>query len=191
MSRQLILASASPRRTDLMNEAGLTFKVIPADVEELEDTRLGIEPLVSQNAALKARAVSKQHREAIVIGADTLVALDDHPLGKPKDLDHAFEMLSSLAGRTHVVCTGVCLSLGESGTDVQFIEQTEVTFRNLDATAIREYLGLINPLDKAGSYAAQDHGDRIIASTNGSWTNVVGLPMERLLAELEKLRLSH
>ena len=174
-----------------MNEAGLTFKVIPADVEELEDTRLGIEPLVSQNAALKARAVSKQHREAIVIGADTLVALDDHPLGKPKDLDHAFEMLSSLAGRTHVVCTGVCLSLGESGTDVQFIEQTEVTFRNLDATAIREYLGLINPLDKAGSYAAQDHGDRIIASTNGSWTNVVGLPMERLLAELEKLRLSH
>ncbi|MEM1293738.1 MAG: Maf family protein [Verrucomicrobiota bacterium] len=187
MNRRLILASASPRRTDLMNKAGLTFEVIPADVDELEDPDLGIEQLVSRNAALKARHVSASHLDAVVIGADTLVALDGAPLGKPNNLDHAFEMLSRLVGKTHVVCTGVCLCLGEIGVEVQFIEQTHVTFRPLDEGEIRSYLALINPLDKAGSYAAQDHGERIIASTDGSWTNVVGLPMERLLAELERL----
>lgn len=187
MKHRLILASASPRRTDLMNEAGLTFEVIPADVAELEDPGLGIEQLVSRNASLKAQHVSKSHPESVVIGADTLVALDGHPLGKPDNLDHAFEMLSTLVGKTHSVCTGVCLALGSLGKDVEFIEETKVTFRDLDADEIRSYLSLINPLDKAGSYAAQDHGERIIASTQGSWTNVVGLPMERLLVELAKL----
>lgn len=186
----LILASGSPRRRDLMNEAGLEFRVLPADVEEIEEASLGIEELVSRNAKLKSRAVAQDHPGALVIGADTLVALDGHPLGKPRDMDHAFEMLQTLVGKTHVVCTGVCLSRNQTESEpecIEFIERTFVTFRPLLDDEIRAYLALINPLDKAGSYAAQEHGERIIERTEGSWTNVVGLPMESLLQQLESL----
>ncbi len=188
MRTRLILASGSPRRRDLMEEAGLTFEVMPAPVEEIDDPGVGIDMLVAQNARLKAEAVSALHPGAIVIGADTLVALNGVPLGKPDNLDHAFEMLTTLVGQTHVVCTGVCLARGDSAPNVEFIERTRVTFRNLDEPEIRAYLSLIDPLDKAGSYAAQDHGERIIERTDGSWTNIVGLPMERLLSELERLQ---
>ena len=181
---KLVLASGSPRRKDLLNEAGLEFEIQPADVDEIEDWSLGIDELVSQNASLKAEAVAAERPEAVVLGADTLVALDDQPLGKPSDLDHAFEMLKSLIGKTHVVCTGVCLTRREPALRLEFIERTFVTFRTLTDPQIREYLGSIEPLDKAGSYAAQDHGDFIIEKTEGSWTNVVGLPMEQLLANL-------
>ncbi len=185
MTSALILASGSPRRRDLLEEAGLVFEVIPAPVEEIEDPELGIEALVSQNARLKAEAVAKRHPESIVIGADTLVALNGNPLGKPENLDHAFAMLKTLVGHTHIVGTGVCLAVGDRF--VEFIERTHVTFRKLTDADILHYLSLINPLDKAGSYAAQEHGELIIEKTEGSWTNVIGLPMERLLLELENL----
>jgi septum formation protein len=175
---QLILASGSPRRRDLLNEAGFVFSVIPADVEELSDASLGAEELVRRNAILKAREVARRFPEAQVIGSDTLVALDDVPFGKPRDLDEAFAMLSRLCGRTHLVLTGVCLAHGATGREMVFVEETRVTFRPLDSDQIRHYLSLIDPLDKAGSYAAQEHGDLIIERTEGSWTNVVGLPME-------------
>lgn len=181
---KLVLASGSPRRKDLLAEAGIEFEIQPADVEEIEDWSLGIDDLVGRNARLKAEAVAVERPAAVVLGADTLVALDDQPLGKPRDLDHAFEMLKSLVGKTHVVCTGVCLTRIEPALRIEFIERTFVTFRPLTDPQIREYLGLINPLDKAGSYAAQDHGEFIIEKTEGSWTNVVGLPMEQLLATL-------
>lgn len=183
---KLVLASGSPRRKDLLEEAGLTFEILPAPIEEVEDWSLGIDPLVSLNARLKSEAVAADRADAIVLGADTLVALDGQPLGKPADLDHAFRMLKSLVGKTHVVCTGVCLTRHEPRRQLEFIERTFVTFRSLTDAQIHEYLGLIEPLDKAGSYAAQDHGDFIIERTEGSWTNVVGLPMEQLLAELAK-----
>lgn len=181
---KLILASASPRRRELMQEAGLRFDVITAETTECEDADLGIERLVAHNARLKCVAVAKDHPDAVVIGADTLVALDGQPLGKPRDLEHGVEMLRLLSGKTHVVCTGVCLIRHHPAKEVEFIETTWVTFRDLSDAEIRAYLSLINPLDKAGSYAAQEHGERILAGTKGSWSNIVGLPMEALMAQL-------
>ena len=169
----------------MMNEAGLAFEVLPADVTEIEDETLGIEALVSQNAKLKSEHIAANHPNATVIGADTLVALRDRPLGKPTDLNHAFQMLKSLIGQTHVVCTGVCLTQHNQRQE-SFVVQTTVTFRDLSDDQIRAYLGMINPLDKAGSYAAQDHGEFIIESTKGSWTNVVGLPMQELIEALDR-----
>ncbi|MEM7012498.1 MAG: Maf family protein [Verrucomicrobiota bacterium] len=182
---KLVLASGSPRRKDLLNEAGIAFEVQPAAVDENEDWSLGIDELVSCNARLKCEAVADLRPDELVLGADTLVALDGRPLGKPADMEHAFQMLKTLVGNTHVVCTGVCLTHREAHRQVEFIERTFVTFRVLTDAQIHEYLGLINPLDKAGSYAAQDHGEFIIEKTEGSWTNVVGLPMEQLTKVLE------
>ena len=181
---KLVLASGSPRRKILLTEAEFEFEVQPAPVEEIEDWSLGIDELVSQNARLKSEAVADLKPSSVVLGADTLVALDGKPLGKPNDLDHAFQMLKTLVGATHVVCTGVCLTRREPAKQIEFIGQTFVTFRSLTDDQIHEYLSLINPLDKAGSYAAQDHGEFIIEKTEGSWTNVVGLPMELLLETL-------
>jgi septum formation protein len=180
----LILASSSPRRRDLLEEAGYTFAVVPAEVEELADARLGAEELVRRNAVLKAQEVAVRHPETLVLGSDTLVALDGEPFGKPGDLEEAFAMLTRLAGRTHSVLTGVCLVHLAEDRELLFVEETRVTFRPLGPEQIRHYLGLINPLDKAGSYAAQEHGEFIIERTEGSWTNVVGLPMERLALAL-------
>lgn len=181
----LILASASPRRRDLLREAGYEFRVVTAPVSEGEEAHAGIDALVMENARLKCLAVAQDCPEAIVIGSDTLVALDEQPLGKPRDLDHAFQMLESLAGKTHVVATGVCLAASGLGRKTCFAVRTLVSFRPLSANQIRGYLDLIDPLDKAGAYAAQEHGDLIIESLQGSWTNVVGLPMERLREELK------
>jgi septum formation protein len=183
-SKGLILASGSPRRRDLLEEAGYTFAVVPAEVEELADALLGAEELVRRNAVLKAQEVAARHPETLILGSDTLVALDGEPFGKPGDLEEAFAMLTRLVGRTHSVLTGVCLLHLAEDREVLFVEETKVTFRPLGPEQIRHYLGLINPLDKAGSYAAQEHGEFIIERTEGSWTNVVGLPMERLALAL-------
>lgn len=181
----LILASASPRRHDLMREAGYAFETVTADVEEIEDPRLSLPRLTEQNARLKADAVADDHPRALVIGADTLVTIDGLALGKPADLTEAASTLEKLTGRTHEVCTGVCLTRREPATCRQFHVVTQVTFRPLDRAEIDHYLGLINPLDKAGAYAAQEHGSLIIEKTEGSWTNVVGLPMDELREALE------
>lgn len=181
----LILASGSPRRRDLLREAGYDFQVLTAPVRELEEGCGGIDALVIENARLKCLAIATAHPGATVIGSDTLVALDERPLGKPRDLEHAFFMLESLAGRRHVVATGVCLAHTGRSRETCFVVRTGVTFRPLSASQIRQYLSLIDPLDKAGAYAAQEHGDLIIQSIDGSWTNVVGLPMEQLREELK------
>lgn len=180
----LILASASPRRRELLNAAGYRFQVIASDVAEIDDSALRVEELVRQNAVLKARSVAGRFPGSIVIGSDTLVALDRTALGKPGNLDEGFAMLSRLSGRTHSVLTGVCLLRLADGREQIFVEETRVTFRPLEEAEIRRYLSLINPLDKAGSYAAQEHGEMIIENLEGSWSNVVGLPMERLARAL-------
>ncbi len=183
-----ILASDSPRRRDLMREAGWDFEILTAEVEELPPGALPFLDLVQANADRKCAPVAAAHPEALVIGADTLVAIDGEPLGKPVDLEDAVRMLQRLTGRTHVVATGVALRLHAREVAVTFVEQTRVTFLDLGDAQIRHYLTLIDPLDKAGAYAAQEHGDKIIARTEGSWTNVVGLPMERLERETAGLR---
>lgn len=186
-SLPLVLASSSPRRLDLMREAGLTFEVMAAQVEEAHDERAPLDILTRANAVLKASWVADRRPGKWVIGADTLVAIGGKALGKPADLAEARRMLALLSGRTHEVVTAVCLIHQESGQRREFLETTHVTFLPLTPEEIDAYLQLINPLDKAGSYAAQEHGDKIIAKVEGSWTNVVGLPMERLQEELGQL----
>ena len=184
---RLILASASPRRRDLLNEAGYDFEIIPSPAEEIHDASMTPPDLTEENARRKAEAIAETVSDAVVVGADTLVFIDDTPIGKPRDFADATRMLGQLNGRTHQVCTGVCLSGGPVGESRCFHALTAVTFRNLNPAEIEAYLRKIDPLDKAGAYAAQEHGSLIIAKTEGSWTNVVGLPMEKFQAELARL----
>ncbi len=129
-------------------------------------------------------AVARSIPEALVLGADTLVYLEGEPLGKPRDLDEARAMLRRLSGRTHTVCTGVCLA-SDGGESVNvFHDLTRVTFRTLSEEAIGEYLRLVHVLDKAGSYAVQEHGESIVETVDGSLSNVVGLPIEAVLRHL-------
>lgn len=183
-TKPLVLASASPRRRRLLAEYGYPALIAPTQVEESTDERLSVRELVLLNAQLKSAAQWARHPRAIVLGTDTLVCLDGHALGKPADLHEAAAMLGRLAGRWHEVYSGVCLACPAHGQEVCFVEETRVRFHPLTQDGIAGYLRLIDPLDKAGGYAAQEHGERIIASFEGSWTNVLGLPMERLATVL-------
>lgn len=180
----LILASASPRRAELLRHAGFRFQVVPSDETEAAHEHFSPLELCQLNAHRKARAVAKKFPDALVIGADTLVFLDSEILGKPATLAEAQEMLARLQGRTHRVVTGVDLMHLRSHREKVFAVSTDVRFRALTAEQIRSYLSQVNPLDKAGAYAIQDHGEWIIEEISGSFTNVVGLPLERLEAEL-------
>ena len=180
----LVLASSSPRRFDLMLEAGLSFMVVPPGVDEVHDEAAPVAELTRQNAALKAEWVSDRYPDSWVIGADTLVSIGRTALGKPADLVDARSMLRRLAGQTHEVGTAVCLIHAATGVRREFLERTLVTFKPLNDAEINHYLTLINPLDKAGAYAAQEHGEVIIDRFEGTYSNVVGLPIERLLEEL-------
>lgn len=187
LEKPLILASASPRRRDLMTEAGYDFRVEPSNVEEVHDESAGLHELTMENAAAKARHAAALFPDHLIIAADTLVAIDGCALTKPADMEEAERMIAKLAGHSHEVCTSVVLRCDVAGLERRFEVVTAVTFKPLNPEERRAYLALINPLDKAGGYAAQEHGDKIIAAVEGSWTNVVGLPMERLAAELSLL----
>jgi septum formation protein len=179
-SQPLILASASPRRRELLSEAGYAFEIVKPEIEEIDDPSRSIQALTRTNARLKAEAVARRFPDRIVIAADTLVLRDNTALGKPADADAAFAMVKSLNGRTHQVFTAVCVTAEAAGHEIEFSVVTNVTFKTLTDDELRRYHSLIDPMDKAGAYAAQDHGDLIIERVEGSWTNVVGLPMERL-----------
>lgn len=181
----LILASASPRRMELLRELGLHFKVIPSDASEVHHEQLTAGEAAQINAYRKARAVAKKYPDALVLGADTLVALETTLFGKPASLEEAYQMLEQLQGQTHQVVTAICLLQLRERRQRVFIESTSVTFRPLDAVKIRRYLNRVNPLDKAGAYAIQEQGDLLVEKIAGSYSNVVGLPVERLRSELE------
>jgi len=183
----IILASASPRRKQLLREMGLHFTVVlPGEVEE---SLSGAAPdvLAMRNAQRKTRAVDGRYRDALVIGADTIVVLDGEVFGKPRDLDEAVTMLERLAGRQHEVITAVCLARRAFGTEITFADRSRVWMKPLTRTQIEQYFQRVNPLDKAGAYAAQEHGETIIDRIEGSFHNVMGLPTERLRATLGKL----
>ncbi len=183
----LILASASPRRLELLRSLTPEFTVVTADgVEEAHETGLAPAALTGHNARLKAEAVASRHPGCLVLGADTLVYLDGEPLGKPADLAEAAAMLRRLSGRTHTVCTGVCLAGPGAGELDCFHALTLVTFRPLTEAAIADYLNRVPVLDKAGAYAAQEWGELIIDRMEGSWSNVVGLPLEALEQHLSR-----
>ena len=175
---QLILASASPRRKQLLAELGLTFDVIVADVTEHEDPSTDPREMVTHNAALKADWVSARHSDAYVLGADTTVFIDQRVLNKPADLTEARAMLKKLSGRTHTVFTGVAVRRASDRVRIDEGVTSEVTFKAFDDAVIDAYFKLVNPLDKAGAYGIQDGRDLIVASWQGSFSNIMGLPME-------------
>lgn len=179
-----MLASASPRRRDLLTEAGFDIVIRPAFVEE-HSGGLAPRELVLANAELKAVAVASALRGELVLGADTIVVLEGEILGKPRDLPHASAMLTRLSGRVHEVLTGVCLLRGGSSTRCSFVESTRVRFRQLDGGTISDYLQTIHPLDKAGAYAAQQDQGRLIEHIEGPLDNVIGLPVARVMAAIE------
>ena len=180
----LILASASPRRSELLKLLELDFTVLPSAADEVSHDHLTPLEVCQLNAHRKARAVAKKIPDALVLGADTLVFLDNEILGKPRNLADAKKMLSRLQGRTHQVVTGVCLMHLRLHREKVFAVSTDVLFHPLNARQISNYLGKIQPLDKAGAYAIQDRGELIIAEISGSFSNVVGLPVEKLREEL-------
>lgn len=187
---QIILASASPRRTKLLSEIGVEFVVMPGNTNESQPEHLTPIEACLLNAYHKARAVAKKEPDAVVIGADTEVCLGGHVFGKPRNRMEAERMLLELEGKEHQVITGVCLLHLRKHKQRLFAEQTMVKFRSLGADEIAAYLDKINPLDKAGAYAIQEHGDMIVEEVRGSFSNVIGLPVERLQQELRQLELS-
>ena len=182
----VILASASPRRVELLRQCHLEFQVVPSEAPEIQHEQMTATEVSQINAYRKARVVAKKHPDAVVVGADTLVCLGTQIFGKPTDLDEAFEMLAKLSGRTHHVVTSVCLLQLRERRQRLFAETTAVTFRPLDESLIRRYLSKVNPLDKAGAYAIQEEGDLLVERISGSYSNVVGLPIERLYHELQR-----
>lgn len=188
---RILLASASPRRRELLEQIGLPFEVVVSHVEEvITETEPG--KVVEQLSAQKAEAVAEslgEPEETLVIGADTVVAAENTILGKPKDAAHAAEMLRLLAGRTHAVYTGVTLILrGASGETARktFHERTDVSFYPMEETEIRQYVGTGDCMDKAGAYGIQGFCARYISGINGDYNNVVGLPVGRLYQEIKE-----
>lgn len=176
----IILASASPRRAELLRQLGLRFQVVASDAIEFTHEHLSPLELCQLNAHRKARAVAKKFPDALVLAADTLVFLEDEILGKPVSIEQARRMLERLRGRTHQVVTGVDLMHLRAHRERAFAVSTDVRFRALGDREIRQYLANVNPLDKAGAYAIQEQGELIVEEVSGSYTNVVGLPLERL-----------
>jgi septum formation protein len=175
---RLILASASPRRKQLLGELGLTFDVVVAQVTEHEDPDTDPKHMVTHNAALKADWVAERNPDAWVLGADTTVFIDNTVLNKPADLAGARAMLKRLAGRTHVVFTGVAVRHISRGVRIDEGVTSEVTFKAFDDAVIDAYFRVVNPLDKAGAYGIQEGRELIIEGWRGSFTNIMGLPME-------------
>jgi septum formation protein len=177
---QLILASASPRRCELLGRIGLPFTVVPAEVTEHEAPDADPREMVRHNAALKADWVAERHPTATVIGADTTVFVNNTVLNKPRDAAEARAMLRLLSGRAHTVFTGLAIRRRSDGLKLDRGVASEVTFKALDEATIELYLSRVHTLDKAGGYAIQEETDLIVAGFTGSLTNIVGLPVEEM-----------
>jgi septum formation protein len=187
-SQRLVLASRSPRRRDIMVRLGFDFEVDPA-THDLEDDIDGIDSfaLAEELARRKCAQVADRRRDDLVVGADTVVILEDDILEKPRDDDEATEFLRRLSGATHTVISGVALMRRRDGVDLSGSERTRVTFRELDDDEIAAYVATGEGRDKAGSYAAQGLGAVLIRKFDGCYYNVVGLPVALLIDLLKKV----
>ena len=184
---QLILASLSPRRRELLSRLPYPFEVRSFPTREFSDGELPAERLPMRNAEAKAAAVAERFPEAVVVGADTVIVFSGRIIGKPRDPEDAFRTLAALSGRTHEVVTGMALLRKRDGVRKVWSESTRVTFKTLSPDTIREYLRRVDVLDKAGSYALQEHGDMLVERVDGDADNVVGLPLGRLAGLLAEL----
>src|SRR5260370_20763757 len=173
----LILASASRRRSELVRQLGMEFNVMPSSAPEIEHDQLTSREIAQINAYRKARAVAKKCPDALVLGADTLVAMERTMFGKPSDLEQAYRMLESLQGRSHEVVTAICLLQLRSHRQRLFSERTVVTSRPLHAFGIRRYLNQVNPLDKAGAYPIHEKGGLFVESTSPPLPNARRVPL--------------
>jgi septum formation protein len=181
---KLILASASPRRAEILRNAGFAFEVLPANVDEARSPGEQAGDYVQRLASNKARVVSeglvKRGEQAIVVGADTVVLLGRQILGKPESIDDARWMLRSLSGTTHSVLTGLAIVSVPRGREAVHLETTRVAFLELSESEIDGYLSTGEPFDKAGAYGIQGIGGRYVQSIDGCYFNVMGLPLSRL-----------
>ncbi len=182
----IILASSSPRRKDLLTRAGVSIRIESPQVVERNDPEGDPKEVAEHNAELKAREVAGRFPGEWVLGADTVVALGNRIFGKPDNLNAAAKILRALSGQTHEVHTGVCL-IQPNGRSEVFSVSTQVTFRELSDGEIRDYLREVPVLDKAGAYALQDQGAKLVASLHGSRSNVIGLPVEEILNRRNKV----
>ena len=180
VTSRLILASASPRRKELLAELGLPFEVIPAEVIEYEAADADPRAMVLHNAALKADWVAARHPDTTVIGADTTVFVGRTVLNKPRDGVEARAMLRLLSGRSHTVFTGLAVRRLRDGLRLEQGVASEVTFKQIDEATIELYLSRVHTLDKAGGYAIQEENELIVAGFTGSLTNIVGLPLDEM-----------
>lgn len=189
--KEIILASASPRRSWLLEQAGIVFKTVPPDVEEVIDETIAPEELVLRLSGMKAESVADKIRktlsgtESLVIGADTLV-IKDGILGKPADKAEAFNMLKALQGTWHEVVTGITVVCVPGFKSLKGYERTRVKIKEMSDGAILNYINTGEPMDKAGAYGIQGIGALIVERIEGCYFNVVGLPLMRLGTMLEK-----
>jgi|TARA_B100000959_G_scaffold198019_1_gene207118 septum formation protein len=182
----IILASASPRRKQLLDMIDIDFEVIPSDVHEDFNIDLNHEDFVQHYAREKSLDIAEKYPDHLVIGADTIVVLDSKILGKPKDEADSFNMLKSLSGRTHTVYTGVSLNhINEKISDT-FFEQTQVSFNELSDSVISYYIDTYKPLDKAGSYGIQDWFAINVNRIDGCFYNVMGFPLAAFFSHYKK-----
>lgn len=185
---KIILASASPRRQELLKYIVPEFEIIPADVDETLPEGTVSEKAAEFLASKKAKHIAKQYPDSVVIGSDTVVIIDGIILGKPADKSDAERMLKLLSGRTHKVITGVCIAYGEK-TD-SFSCETKVTFYPLTDKEILDYIATGEPMDKAGAYGIQGYGSVLAEGIEGDFFNVMGLPVAMLKRRLEKFGVS-
>lgn len=182
---RLILASASPRRAALLSQIGMTFEVYPSDIQEPDPTNnISPEVVTQQLASLKAKDVAKRYTEGLVIGADTLVSYKKQLLGKPKNNEDAFKMLSKLSNKRHKVVTGVSLIDLKENREITWAEVTKVYFRKITKVEILNYIKSGEASDKAGAYGIQGRGAAFVKRIEGCYFNVVGLPLASLVEQL-------
>ena len=185
---KFILASQSPRRKEILNKANLDFKVIPSKIDESKiDILLKPTDYCIKLAELKAIDVSKQYNNFTVIGADTIVVVNNKILNKPADYNEAFNMLKMLSNNTHQVITGVSLQNRSLGINHNFYDKTEVTFYKLDDNEIKRYIKNYNPMDKSGSYGIQDGSALFVHKIVGSYDNIVGFPISKFYQYLKQI----
>lgn len=185
MQRELILASGSPRRRELLTLMGIPFTVCAVDVDEnLEGSP---DEVVSMLALRKARAAYQAHPGRTVLAADTLVHRDGHTLGKPRDEADALHMLLALSGGVNTVYTGVCLIEGQTGREIVCCDKSDVHFVEIDEASARRYIATGEPMDKAGAYGVQGMGGMFVSSVEGSPSNVIGLPMHLVRRMLQEI----
>ncbi len=185
---EIILASSSPRRRELLTQVGIPFQTVPPEIEEVMLEDESPEEFVRRMSREKAGAVAVEHPDRIVLGSDTIVLLEGDVLGKPVDTEDAAAMLRRLSGNTHEVLTGFCLLRLDDSTEISGLGRAEVTFRELDNDEIAEYVAGGSPMDKAGSYGIQeDLGAVFIERISGDYYTIVGLPLMQVYRSIRQL----